>query len=107
MISLTHCSVTPALNPQHRHNHRKLETSAVSNPPQPEILADTIYKKSQKPNECGGVAHNGFLATNLEGDRDPFGCLKDESLKLKSSFDDYPDLPDFLDRRVGGRKLPE
>ena len=49
-------------------------------------------KKSQKPNGCGGVA----ARTSSDGDGDPYAAIRDATLCL---LEDYPDLPDFLDRR--------
>jgi hypothetical protein len=56
-------------------------------------------KKPQKLNGCGGVADKNPLEAPF-GDGDPFASLKDASLKLKPRRDDYPDLPEFLDRRA-------
>ena len=41
------------------------------------------------------------IATEMDGD--PFASLKDASLKLKPKDDDFPELPEFLDRRITGR----
>jgi hypothetical protein len=41
----------------------------------------------------------GAAASSQEDDGDPFASLKDSSLKLKPRVDDYPQLPEFLNRR--------
>jgi hypothetical protein len=42
----------------------------------------------------------GAAAPSQEHDGDPFASLKDSSLKLKPRVDDYPQLPEFLNRRA-------
>jgi hypothetical protein len=60
-------------------------------------------EKSQKPNGCGGVA----ARTSSNGDGDPYAAIKDAMLSPKPVLGDYPDLPDFLDRRRIPKVLEE
>jgi Protein of unknown function (DUF3631) len=60
-------------------------------------------EKSQEPSGCGGVA----AKTSPDGDGDAFAAIKDATLSLNPVLRDYPDLPNFLDRRRTAQVLEE
>jgi hypothetical protein len=67
------------------------------------VVAAELEEKSHKPNGCGGVA----AKTSPDGDGDAFAAIKNATLSLNPVLGDYPDLPDFLDRRQTAQGFEE